>query len=419
MLRVICTVVLLTTTLAVVSVSAQTLREDVKGQINSLEQELAVANGAKAKSKEILGDLEVDLQKLRADINRSSKKLKSRRLAVAEATKELQFATENIKEAQLAVLQRRRELGSLLGAMVRLNSRPPEALVALNEKPSNAVKVRLALRSLLPEIERRISSARDELQAAEVSQKNYLARQREAKLSVANLHKERRNLINKIAKRRKLFNQTETRDKELSNELLRLAEKAQSLDAFLKKLASREEALALVRTGLLEQKVTGRDASIQPSKLIRQRSVDKNENHLELRLKGLNQLNPAIIPVVGKAKRKFGEGAGLYSRGIIFSALPSAEVFAPYDGRVVYAGPFKGYATMALIEHGDGYHTLLTGLEMVNIAEGDWVLQGELIGALPERLRSGTSELAAPELYVEIRKNGKPIDPTPWFASSL
>ena len=87
MLRVICTVVLLTTTLAVVSVSAQTLREDVKGQINSLEQELAVANGAKAKSKEILGDLEVDLQKLRADINRSSKKLKSRRLAVAEATK--------------------------------------------------------------------------------------------------------------------------------------------------------------------------------------------------------------------------------------------------------------------------------------------------------------------------------------------
>jgi len=174
-----------------------------------------------------------------------------------------------------------------------------------------------------------------------------------------------------------------------------------------------------VRTGLLEQKVTGRDASIQPSKLIRQRSVDKNENHLELRLKGLNQLNPAIIPVVGKAKRKFGEGAGLYSRGIIFSALPSAEVFAPYDGRVVYAGPFKGYATMALIEHGDGYHTLLTGLETVNIAEGDWVLQGELIGTLPERLRSGTSELAAPELYVEIRKNGKPIDPTPWFASSL
>jgi len=120
-------------------------------------------------------------------------------------------------------------------------------------------------------------------------------------LSVANLQKERRNLINKIAKRRKLFTQTETRDKELGNELLRPSEKAQSLDAFLKKLASREVALALVRTRLLEQRVTGRDTSIHPSKLIRQRSVDKNENHLELRFKGLNQLNPAIIPVVGKA----------------------------------------------------------------------------------------------------------------------
>ena len=157
MLHVICTAALLATTLTVVSVSAQTLREDVKGQINSLEQELAAANGAKAKSKEILGDLEVDLQKLRADINRSSKKLKSRRLAVAEATKEFQFATENVKKARLAILQRRRELASLLGAMVRLTSRPAEALVALNEKPSNALKVRLALGSLLPEIERRIS----------------------------------------------------------------------------------------------------------------------------------------------------------------------------------------------------------------------------------------------------------------------
>ena len=157
MLHVICTAVLFTITLTVVSVSAQTLREDVKGQINSLEQELAAANGAKAKSKDILVDLEVDLQKLRADINKSSKKLKSRRLAVAEATKEFQFATENVKKARLAILQRRRELASLLGAMVRLTSRPAEALVALNEKPSNALKVRLALGSLLPEIERRIS----------------------------------------------------------------------------------------------------------------------------------------------------------------------------------------------------------------------------------------------------------------------
>ena len=157
MLHVICTAVLLTITLTVVLVSAQTLREDVKGQINSLEQELAAANGAKAKSKEILVDLEVDLQKLRADINKSSKKLKSRRLAVAEATKEFQFATENVKKARLAILQRRRELGSLLGATVRLTSRSAEALVALNEKPSNALKVRLALGSLLPEIERRIS----------------------------------------------------------------------------------------------------------------------------------------------------------------------------------------------------------------------------------------------------------------------
>ena len=99
----------------------------------------------------------------------------------------------------------------------------------------------------------------------------------------------------------------------------------------------------------------------------------------------------------------------------MFEASAGAEVFAPFDGRIVYAGPFRGYGAVALIDHGDGYHSLLTGLDDLRIAVGDWVLQGEPVGALPPDSGGGASEPRGPKLYVELRKDGEPVDPAPWF----
>ncbi|MCW9046109.1 MAG: peptidoglycan DD-metalloendopeptidase family protein, partial [Alphaproteobacteria bacterium] len=89
-----------------------------------------------------------------------------------------------------------------------------------------------------------------------------------------------------------------------------------------------------------------------------------------------------------------------------------AHVVAPYDGRVVYAGPFRGYGQLLIIEHGEGYHTLLAGMERIDSVVGQWLLAGEPIGVMSK------NKSKKPTLYLEMRKDGHPINPVPWLVAS-
>src|SRR5690606_5920606 len=96
---------------------------------------------------------------------------------------------------------------------------------------------------------------------------------------------------------------------------------------------------------------------------------------------------------------------------------------APADGNVLYAGPFRSYGQLLILDVGDDYHVLLAGMAGISVAAGQSVLAGEPVGAMGETriasalAASGTN--LAPELYVEFRKDGKPIDPAPWWTDRL
>ena len=126
----------------------------------------------------------------------------------------------------------------------------------------------------------------------------------------------------------------------------------------------------------------------------------------------------------GRLVKGFGdEAAGLHERGITIAALPGAQVVAPYDGRVVFAGPFRGYGQLLIIAHGEGYHTLLAGMERIYATVGQWVLAGEPVGVMAAgdtRAAAVSDKTAtAPRLYVELRQGGEPVDPLPWLAAGL
>ena len=120
------------------------------------------------------------------------------------------------------------------------------------------------------------------------------------------------------------------------------------------------------------------------------------------------------MPVRGRLVRSFGEpaeGGWESDQGLTLLARGGSTVLAPYDGRVVYAGPFRGYGLILIIEHGDEYHSLVAGFDRLTAVVGQWILAGEPVGTL----RTGT----APDqrLYLELRKNGDPIDPLPLLAT--
>ena len=117
------------------------------------------------------------------------------------------------------------------------------------------------------------------------------------------------------------------------------------------------------------------------------------------------------LPVAGRVVTAFGEAApGGPHRGLTFAATAGARVVSPCNGRAVYAAPFRSYGLLLIVDCGGGYHFVLAGLDRLDTAAGQRLLAGEPVGVL------GTGGQGS-SLYVELRRNGQPVDPRPWFAA--
>ncbi|MFZ3361261.1 MAG: peptidoglycan DD-metalloendopeptidase family protein, partial [Xanthobacteraceae bacterium] len=129
------------------------------------------------------------------------------------------------------------------------------------------------------------------------------------------------------------------------------------------------------------------------------------------------------LPVNGVSIREFGgsDGVGGTQKGLSIAARPGAEITAPCDGWVVYAGPFRSYGQLLILNAGGGYHVLLAGMDRISVDLGQFVLTGEpvaVMGAATQATATPSTGAKEPVLYVEFRKDGAPIDPSPWWATN-
>ena len=122
------------------------------------------------------------------------------------------------------------------------------------------------------------------------------------------------------------------------------------------------------------------------------------------------------LPVKGKIVKLFGQTdpIGLTTKGITISTRPGAHVVASFDGRVIYAGPFRTYGNILIIDHGEGFSTLLVGLGYIGVKTEQVILGGEPVG----KMETGSlkNKEINQKLYIELRKHGKPIDPMAWMS---
>ncbi|MEZ5863134.1 MAG: peptidoglycan DD-metalloendopeptidase family protein [Geminicoccaceae bacterium] len=119
-----------------------------------------------------------------------------------------------------------------------------------------------------------------------------------------------------------------------------------------------------------------------------------------------------VMPVAGAVVGHFGQGPNaLLDKGITIAVDERRLVRAPRNGRVAFAGPFKGFGLLLIIEHGDEYHSLLSGLSRLAVPVGATVRAGQMVGTL-EPIQGHTAQL-----YVELRRRGVPVNPLPWLAA--
>lgn len=119
------------------------------------------------------------------------------------------------------------------------------------------------------------------------------------------------------------------------------------------------------------------------------------------------------LPAFGEVVLDFGDrpDGDAPSQGVTLKTRESAQVIAPHDGRIVFVGPFRGYGELLIIEHSEEYHTLLAGFSHIYGEVGQWVRAGEPVGIM------GRGAGLAPRLYIEVRRNGQPINPLAWLES--
>jgi septal ring factor EnvC (AmiA/AmiB activator) len=150
-------------------------------------------------------------------------------------------------------------------------------------------------------------------------------------------------------------------------------------------------------------------------------------------LKDPGRLSPAIsfssakgtlrLPVNGARIREFGapDGVGGTEKGLSIAARPGGQITAPCDGWVVYAGHFRNYGQLLIINAGGGYHVLLAGMERISVDLGQFVVTGEPVAVMGGGAQSAGAKAGGssqPVLYVEFRKDGVPVDPGPWWAAN-
>ena len=404
--------------------------------------------------------------------------LQDKSIAAAEKTQNLESRLTRI-EAMLQDLEVKHEIRTAelqaqhdnlyhtLAALQRIAVQPTEAVLVSRGTPVERVRSALLLKAAIPAIEKRAVEIRRDLE--EITSLRLAIEQQQVQLAATSkaLAEERRLLSQLIDRKQDLYAQTLGAHESAESDAERLAVEAENLRDLLARLEeqSRVRELSEARTRVAEEvraqaereahraqsNLAARRAEKQtqldstPPELAEQQEFeattslagdggqsgdpaqgdgpavaaltpDKLERPDNVRAFPQGAAIPLLImPVRGQLVLAYGQqptGAEAASKGISIATRTQAQVVAPYDGQVVYAGAFRGYGQILIIEHGGRYHTLLAGLERIDAVTGQWILAGEPIGIM------GGPQERSPELYLELRHAGQPVNPLPWLATT-
>ena len=296
--------------------------------------------------------------------------------------------------AAAALAGRRDEVVRLLAALQRLARHPASGRILAMQDPVAMLRGRLLLGTAKPALDR---DARD--LAAELGQLASLRRltalqRRQQDGAVRRLAEERRVLAGLV----EIRSGRSTRPAEATpSGPHALARRIQSIDELIDRLARARHATRLRLEDLVP---AGPEPKAAPSGA---HMLPKTARTPASRL-------PAAGPVIDH----FGEpeGNGWTAQGVTVKTRSSAQVVAPRAGTVVFAEPFLGYGELLIIDHGEGYHVLLAGLERLDARVGDDLVSGEPVGVM------GSDAGTADRLYIELRRGGRPIDPLPWLTEN-
>ncbi len=326
---------------------------------------------------------------------------------------------ENLKELRLSEIlleerltQKNYEMASTLGAMQRLSVQRTSAVAFRPGDAVDTLRTASLLRVILPDLQNRATILEGDLSELnnvrkDINQQNIELRAELTKLVIAN--EEIDELLKQRVERQKNIEYSTEQERA---KLRSFAENAKDLQDLIEQI-EREIALRDEAAERAVESLRDRPESSTTSAAIA--SIPMPDGAISF----ASAKGNLPLPARGSINQTFNEllSTGQRSRGITVDTRPGATVIAPHEGRIVFAGPFRSYGQLLIIAHGEGYHTLLAGMENINGIVGQWILKGEPVGQMSENVSSGNTNgsNSRQKLYVELRQEGKPINPMPWI----
>lgn len=331
----------------------------------------------------------------------------------------LEKLTARELQVRKALNENRAAIAQMLGIMQRMGREPPPILITERNDALRMVRSAMLLSSFLPGFKERA----DKLSAQvadldDIIVKSHLERKRlaDAKTQALTARTEIETLLTK--KREKMqknwarLEDVKVAAAQHSNAVTNLGGLLQRLDTDAAKLpgmAEYEKELRERDPSYVLKPEAKQSAFVQPGRIAPAMPFDKTKGMLPL-------------PAQGKRLVSFGghDEAGVKIEGLRIETRPEAQVIAPADGWVIYAGQFRSYGQLLIINAGGGYHILLAGVDQIYTTVGQFVVAGEPIGVMNKAEPSPNStEIHKPVLYIEFRKDAHPIDPDPWWSESV
>ena len=296
-------------------------------------------------------------------------------------------------------------------ALQKLSRLPPEAVIAYPTGAADLIRTAILLRSAVPQIEGQAARLREDLIALAATRE--LIANRKFQLAKTSLEfKNKRSTLDGLIRMKAAEHERALSERrEATLRIENLTGQAQNLrDLFGNLEQERKKQLAREREIKQKQQLKVKKANSQKSASVPKKTV-RLAPPLDLKPFALSR-GSLRYPAVGRINGHYGEivRRGVTRKGLSIETRDSAQVIAPFDGKVVFAGNFRGYGQLLIIDHGEGYHSLLAGMSRIDGVMGQYLLSGEPVGVM------GSHSKGKPSLYIELRRNGQPINPVPWLA---
>ena len=350
--------------------------------LKQVEKELADVRQTERESRLKATQLEREVREVQRQLVTSARQIQSQegKLSLLEQkTKELEEQEAALKE-QLKLSNK--QLFRVMKGLQTLALRPTELLIFQSKTPVNMLRSRDLMRYSLPIIGQMQTETKENLgKLAEVRQE-LSDKKEQTKQAHTDLLTQREKMNRLVGQKKQMQVQYTSYYNEAKKKADALAVKAQDLKDLLSQLE--QEALAQKKQQSKPTLFTMAPGAFGKAK------------------------GGLVLPANGRITQHFGDTSvsGAHAKGMIIQTRPNAQITVPFDGTVLFAGPFQNYGQLLIVDHGDEYLTVLAGMESINSAVGQELLAGEPVGAMGN---------AYTNLYVEIRHQGMPQNPEEWF----